>query len=423
MTVRVRAWLGGLFFGWWIVAGSVVIGIFLAGFLLQGYGAFVTVWQAEFGWSKTALAAAFSLQRVQAAVLAPLQGWLLERYGPRLVMQVGIVLWGIGFILLSRVSTLAGFYVFILLLALGASLAGFMTLSAVIVNWFRRYRSTALALTQVGWSIGGFVVPLLAWSLTAWGWRSTSAICGLIILIAGLPITLLMRRRPEDHGLVPDGIPEDPQTEKGSAENATSRVIPEPVFTPAQALRTRAFWLLSSGHALAGAFVSGIFVHLVVHLTEGMNVSLQAAATVIALMTGCMMLGQLAGGILGDRYSKRLLASVAMVAHAAALSVLVFAGSLALVVVFAVIHGVALGVRGPLMSAMRADYFGRASFARIMGFSTIILMMGQMSGPLLAGVLADAYGSYRPAFAVLAVVALLGVGCFAFANRPNAPHR
>jgi MFS family permease len=400
----------------------VVIGIFLAGFLLQGYGAFVTVWQAEFGWSKTALAAAFSLQRVQAAVLAPLQGWLLERYGPRLVMQVGIVLWGVGFILLSRVSTLTGFYVFILLLALGASLAGFMTLSAVIVNWFRRYRSTALALTQVGWSIGGFVVPLLAWSLTAWGWRSTSAICGLIILIAGLPITLLMRTRPEDYGLVPDGVSEDPQTGKGEGQTS-SHFVPEPVFTPAQALRTRAFWLLSSGHALAGAFVSGIFVHLVVHLTEGMNVSLQAAASVIALMTGCMMLGQLIGGLLGDRYSKRLLASLAMVAHAAALSVLVFAGSLALVIAFAVIHGVALGVRGPLMSAMRADYFGRTSFARIMGFSTIILMMGQMSGPLLAGVLADVYGSYRPAFAVLAVVALLGVGCFAFANRPRAPYQ
>ena len=417
---RLRSGARHTYFGWWIVVGSIGIQILAAGLVMQAFGTYVAVWQAEFGWSKTAFALAFALQRGMMAVLSPVQGWLLQRFGPRRVIGTGLVILAVGFVLLSRFETQLEFYLSFLVVALGVGLSGFLSLTTTVVNWFERRRASALALMQVGISIGGLLVPLVAWLMTSQGWRATSLMSAGAVLLFGLPLSALMRSTPEAYGLRPDGDP-PPDPYPPSRPGGDAPPAADGDFGAREALRTRAFWFITAGHALAVTLVATVTVHIVVHLNEGLGISIQTAATMVALMTGAQMVGQLMGGFLGDRFPKRTVAVIAMLAHAVALTVVAFAPSLAWVAFFAILHGLAWGTRGPLMQALRADYFGRASFPTIMGISFSFVMVGQMLGPLAAGVLADALGDYRVAFVGLAVVVAAGSLFFVFARPPRKP--
>ena len=143
-------------------------------------------------------------------------------------------------------------------------------------------------------------------------------------------------------------------------------------------------------------------VHLIPHLVHRLEVSLASAALVVTVMTMTSMVGQIGGGLLGDRLDKRLICAVGMVAHCVALLGITFATSLAVVYFFAILHGLAWGGRGPLMGAIRADYFGRRSLGTIMGLSSVIVTLGIMFGPVFAGWMADQRGDYQLGFVVLA---------------------
>jgi Major Facilitator Superfamily len=194
-------------------------------------------------------------------------------------------------------------------------------------------------------------------------------------------------------------------------------------FTPREAMRTAAFWLVSLGHGAALLVVSAVIVHMVTHVTERLGYSLAQAASVVALLTVAQIGGHLGGGWAGDRASKRVIAAGCMVGHAVALLLLAWASTYWMVIAFAGLHGLSWGTRGPLMAAIRADYFGAAAFGTISGVSSMVTMLGMMGGPLVAGILADRTGSYGPGFTVLALLALLGSVFFLLAKRPPPPAR
>ena len=135
-----------LFYGWRIVGIGVVIQILIGGLMMQAFGAYAAVLRDEFGWSKALFSFAFSVTRVESGILGPLQGWLIDTLGPRKMMRAGLVMLGIGFLLFSQIDTQWHFFVSYLLMAIGASVGGFMTLTVAIVNWFERRRATAMAI-------------------------------------------------------------------------------------------------------------------------------------------------------------------------------------------------------------------------------------------------------------------------------------
>ena len=143
----------------------------------------------------------------------------------------------------------------------------------------------------------------------------------------------------------------------------------------------------------------------------------------MAFMTVMTLVGHVGSGLVADRMEKRWIAALAMVGHSLGMLVLAYTSSPLWVPVFAVLHGLSWGTRGPLMSAIRADYFGRKAFGTILGFSTPIVMLGTMTGPLLAGVLADHTGTYESGFAVLALLTGLGTCFFVVGRKPNPPRR
>ena len=177
---------------------------------------------------------------------------------------------------------------------------------------------------------------------------------------------------------------------------------------------------MSLGHGFALIVVSAVTVHAITHLKEGLGYTIGTASLVISLMTLCQFSGILLSGAIGDRYDKRLLSAACMLFHMVGLLLLTYALSTPMVIGFAILHGLGWGLRVPLMQAMRADYFGRSSIGLIMGLSSIIVLAGQMSGPLIAGILADATGNYRAGFTTIAVLAGLGSVFFLLA-KPPAP--
>jgi len=420
--VRLAPWsrLQRLYYGWWVVLGTMGLQTLQAALLGQVFGVYVVVWTREFGWPTAAVAGGFAIVQLLGGLLGPLQGVILDRFGPRRVIAVGVVVFASGMAMLAGITSLAGYYAVLIVVALGVSLAGFLSLTTAVVPWFHRRRATAMAWMALGYSFGGLLVPLVAGAVATHGWRPTLLASGALLLLLGLPCAALLRRDPQRYGLQVDGgYGGLPDAARGGVE--LGERDPERDFTLRQALRTRAFWMLGIGHASALLVVSSVVVHLVPHLNAGVGMPLTAAASVVAALTVVTAIGQVGGGLLGDRFPKRRLAMVAMFAHAAALLVLAWLPPALGIPTFVVLHGLAWGVRGPLMGAMRADYFGASHFGAIMGASTMLFMTGQLLGPIIAGLMADAFGDYRWGFTLLACLAATGSLAFRLATPPR-PH-
>jgi sugar phosphate permease len=405
-----------IFYGWYMVGAAIGIQFLQAGLMSQAFGAYLAVLAEEQGWSKTALSGAAALQQMEVAILGPVLGWLLDRFGPRIFVRSGIVVFGAGLCLLSQVQTLPQFYGAFIIIALGTSLCGFFPLNVALIHWFERKRARALSAMSIGLSLGGIMVPLVAESLTTFGWRTTALASGIFAICAGLPLAFIIRNSPKEIGEVPDGIAAEQISNNETVEKAESRD-----FTAREALRTPAFWLISLGHGFALFVVHAVAVHAITHLKEGLGYSIAQASLVISLVTLSQLLGVGIGWLIGDRYEKRYLSAACMLAHAVGLLLLTYALSLWMVIAFAVLHGTAWGLRGPFMQAMRADYFGRSAIGMILGLSFMIIVVGQVGGPIVPGIFADITGNYRMGFTILALLAGLGSVFFVLAKKPNRP--
>jgi sugar phosphate permease len=405
------------FYGWYMVGAGASLQFLLAGLMTQSFGAYVAVLQAERGWSKTALSGAAALQQMEAAILGPLLGWLIDRFGPQGIIRFGIVVFGCGLMLLSQTDGLLAFYGAFLVIAVGASCCGLFPINVALIHWFERWRARALSSMSIGLAVGGISVPAVAWSLSTYGWRVTAFASGVIAIVVGLPLAMIIRRRPEDHGETVDGLPPGAETASGAASVSD----PRRDFTAGEALRTSAFWLLSLGHGFALFVVHAVSVHSITHMKQDLGYTLEQASFVYTLLTVSQIGGVCIGWLIGDRYEKRLIAAVCMLMHMTGLLLLTYATNAAMVLAFAVLHGAGWGLRGPFMQALRADYFGRSAIGMILGLSLMIVVVGQVGGPMIAGVLADLTGNYRAGFTILALLAGLGSLFFVLARRPERP--
>ncbi len=461
-----------IFYGWKMVGAAIGLQFLQAALMHQAFGAYVATLERDFGWSKTALSGGAALMSVEAAVLGPVLGWTVDRFGAQHMIRAGIVVFGIGFLILSQIDSIAGFYVAVATIAIGSSLCGYFPLTVAVVQWFEKKRARALSAMSMGLAMGGVFVPAVAWAMQSFGWRATAVGSGLIAVALGWPLARTFRRRPEDVGEAIDGEPvatrrpvaghqaapgplapvlaaseQEPGAAvpaQGAGQDAAQGVAhasgpqqpagpwsaardsgpqesapPAPrEFTAREAMRTSAFWLLSIGHGFALLVVTAVNVHAITHMNTGLGYSLAQASLFITLMTVAQAGGVTLGWAIGDRFDKRKVAAACMLMHAGGLLMLTFAANSAQLVAFALLHGVAWGLRGPFMQALRADYFGRRAIGMILGISAAFIAIGQIAGPMVAGVLADLTGDYRVGFTLLAVVAAGGSVAFLKAKRP-----
>lgn len=401
-----------IFYGWRIVVAGGALQFLQSLLLTQSFGIYLAVLVEERGWSKTAVAGAAALKSTEAAILGPVLGWAVDRFGPQGIVRTGIVTFGIGLMLLSWIDTLIGFYAAFVVIALGSSMFTNSIVGVAIIHWFEKRRARALSALQFGSAVGGLFVFLVAASIEAYGWRATAFASGVIAILVGWPLARMIRNRDEDHDDPVDGVSLAATDTRHAAASA------RPGFSASEALRTSAFWLIALGHGCSLFVVTAVNVHAVTHIKEGLGYSLALATLVFTVVTVGQFIGVMLGWAIGDRYQKRLVAAACMLMHAGGLLMLTYATGPVVLVIAALVHGTAWGLRGPFMSAIRADYFGRHSIGMIIGLSSLILVFGQIGGPILAGAFADWTGNYRLGFTILAALAGLGSLFFLMAKPP-----
>jgi OFA family oxalate/formate antiporter-like MFS transporter len=422
----IRTKTRGIFFGWWIVAASIIVQLLSSTLFLSAFGVYITSLERTFGWSRTAIAGAYSFGRLESSLLSPIQGWIIEKIGPANVMRIGVLTMASGLLFFSQINSLWTFYAAFIWISVGAGFFGFLTINVVVARWFIRHRAKAISFALLGGGIAGVLVPIIAWSIETNGWRITVFSSGVFILLAGFPLSQFFRRAPEYHGLLPDGDkPTEEQAKAFASAKASGKAPARMVLeglTLKQSMRTSAFWFIGMGQTMALLPVMAILVHLIPHLEEERNLSLTQASFFLALVYGFQTVFQILGGFAADKYSKRMLATVAMLVNSAALFILAFSSTLGPVYAFAVLHGMAMGIRMPLLNSWRADLFGRRQLATIFGISSIFSAAGSTIAPVLVAWLADINGGeYRLAFIIVGTLVGLGALFFVLTSKPRWP--
>ena len=173
---------------------ACAIQFLIAALLTQSFGAYVALLSEERGWSKTALSGAAALQSVEGAIIGPVLGWLMDRYGAQAMIRLGMLVLGVGLMALGQIDSLGGFYVCAVLMGVGASLGGYFPLSVALIQWFERYRARSLSMVSLGLAVGGLAVPVVAWSMQHYGWRATAVASGLLVVAIGVPLANVFKR-------------------------------------------------------------------------------------------------------------------------------------------------------------------------------------------------------------------------------------
>ena len=409
----------GIFFGWWLLGAGTLVMVMQGGLYAYGFPAFFVPLAATLGTSRGALSLAFSFTRLESSLLGPIEGYLIDRFGPRGIMYIGMALLGLSFILFSFVNSLLQFYFVFPIIALGASLSGFLPVITAVNNWFSRRRGLATGICSAGVNVGGVLVAIVALTISLYGWRTTAVIIGVVILLLGFPLAAMMRHKPYPYGYLPDG--DDPDVRREfSSEGGQSDAEETPDFTPMQALKTPAFWFIASAHGFSLFIVGSVSIHQIPLLVDA-GISFETSATILAFMTLVAMIGRVAGGWLGDIMGRKLILVVCFLLMSAGVVVLATAQTIPQALLYAVLYGLGYGARAPILIAIRAEFFGPRNFATIMGLSQPVMVIGSFFGPIAAGFAYDAQGSYRMIFFIIAVLNLIGAALVFFIKKPNLP--
>jgi sugar phosphate permease len=384
--------------------------------------------EQQFGWTRTQLSWALTLTRIEGGIMGPIEGYLTDKLGARRMILLGLLILGGGFILFSQIHALWIFYVAYMVMALGQGLGSWLPMMTTINNWFSRQRAKAIGWASVGSRLGALLlVPAIAWAIDPeydrLGWSLTALIFGIICLAAAVPLSRLVRNRPQDYNQYPDGVaPEREATPASSAGRAPAQSggAESGDFTAGQALRTPAFWLISVGHGFTSMVILAIFTHLGL-LMQDKGFHVQDTAWLVTVYTAVGMVFQIVGGYIGDRIPKRVGLFIFTSIQASAVVVLTLASSLLSFYLFAILFGIGFGGRSPLTVAIRGEYFGRTSFGKILGLSTVPMNVLLLISSPFAGYMYDVQGTYEVAFFTLAGLNFLGGVLFLLARRPPLP--
>ena len=407
------------FYGWWMVAVSGFIMVITAVPVFQASAVWAVALESQFGWSRTQLGLALSFTRVEGSLTGPIAGYLVDRMGTRFMVFTGLLVLTVGFFLFSQVQNLWMFYLAYFVMSVGQGQAGWLTVMTLLNHWFVRHRGMAMGLAMVGMGIGTLIlVPVIAWLIDPdadrLGWRRTLEILAVVSLVSAIVLPKVVRNKPEDVGQHPDGVPPVVAT----ALNADSE--PELELTIGQALRTQAFWCISFGHGLGSMVVLAIMSHLGLLLRD-MGYGLQTTGWVIMVQTAVAIIFQFLGGWIGDRIPKNVALFIFTAIQGIGVVFLTLGPEMINFYAFAVLFGIGFGGRTPLTTAIRGDYFGRASFGKILGISTVPMNVLLLVAAPMAGFMRDELGDYDMAFLLLAGLNMAGAVLFLIARKPKLP--
>jgi sugar phosphate permease len=360
----------------------------------------------EFHWSYLALSLAGSLLAVELGILAPIAGFLTDRFGPRKVIFCSTILSGTGLLLLSRINSLSVFYIAFGILSVGLSGFGQVVTTTAVANWFDKKVGRATGFSIAGYGAGGILMPLIVWLIAHWGWRTSLAILGIATCLILLPASLFLRHKPEQYGYLPDGeIPDPLETARAGTEVMDSGEV---ALTAIHALRTKTFWLLGFALTIQLMVFNAMIVHIMPYFAS-MGLPRNRAAFVAMFIPLSTMVGRLSFGWLGDLFDKRYLLVLCFVLEVVGLTFLSYAGTLWHLVSFLVFFGPALGGTVALRSVILREHFGRRTLGSIQGLIASLMTLGAIVGPVYAGWVFDVRGGYRIVWVTFTGAILTGI--------------
>ena len=411
-------------YGWWVLLVTALAAFFATGSSGWTFTVMVKPMALAFESSHSQVVGVLAWSGILSALLAPLAGRIVDRHGARVVLTVSLIILGFMTVLSSRTSALWQFYL-IFGIGLAASQSGVWMVGAqaVAANWFIRKRGIAFGTIATAMAVAGVFFSISAQEiLDRWDWRMVWLIIGLAIIVIPVPLVwLVVRRRPEDMGLRPDGDVSQTPTSRASEPQRHSEGVGEVSWTLSEAARTRTFWILNASLVLIGFPAMGVIIVMHPYFTD-LGVSSGTAARLVSFYALCNTLGALVwAGLIQLLSVRALLAPFAML-YGASIALMVWVGNLSSVtLLFLSMVPLGIVVMGTvqLVNQVWADYYGRQQVGSILGVSSLIRTVSMAFGPLIAAGIHDSGGSYGPAFVLFAVFCFVaGVGLL-FAKPPR----
>ncbi len=386
----------------WVMVVTGVFSLMAYASVIYTFGIFLRPLTMEFNWERGALSGALSMFLLIGGLLGILGGRLSDKYGPRpLVTTTGLTA-GIGFLLMSQVSSLWQVYIIWgILMGVAFSCCSVPVIST-IPRWFQRKRGIAVGITVTGFGLGGMISPPLAqWLISSYGWQQAYIILGLITFIIIIPLAQFMKHSPQRIGLKPYG-------ENGTIEDKQSPASVAEGLSFTQAIKTGHFWIFGS---ILFCFLFSeqvIVVHIAPH-TVDIGISAIIAASILSIVAGTSVIGRVSMGFISDRIGLRRALVACVVVLTLALIWLLFAQEIWMFYVFAVVFGVADGSIVPLQNLIAAELFGLSSLGIILATLMFCGTTGGAVGALLAGSIFDVTGSYSLAFLICVIMGALAI--------------
>lgn len=413
--VALRNPLSNVYYGWIIVAVIGLAGIAQSFEAHPALGVFVKPMTEHFGWTRSQFTGALALGTVLGGAISLGIGPLLDRYGARGILTVGLTLLGTFLVLMSTITTLWQFYVIqIVARALNMGVIS-LAFQVTIPKWFIQRRGRAVAISGLGVLMGNAITPpILQFMISSASWREAAVTAGIIVwTISVLPVALFVRRNPEDLGLKPDGRSEDSTQQQFDPASRSEDIS----FSTKQVIRLSSFYFLILAYGLVFFITPGLLFHTIPFLSD-QGLTPEAAVTAMAVTSIGAGLGSLAFGFLAERVNPRYLLAVDILCLGASSVILLAVRSTLNAVIWGLFMGSAQGGMFTLQQVILADFYGRRSLGAIRGIVWTVQMWANAAGPLIAAIAYDMTGSYDRIFILFGLLSIISTSSILLAKPP-----
>lgn len=389
-----------IYYGWWIVLASFMIAFYVAGVIFYGFTAFIEPLVEEFGWSYTQISLAASLRGLEMGLLAPLIGFLVDRFGSRKLLFSGVIVLGFGVVLLGFTQSLAMFYGAFVFIAFGAGGCTSVVTMTAVANWFDKNVGKAMGVMASGFGASGLIVPVIVWLIAAFGWRTTLIILGLGMWIIGLPIACIVRNKPEGYGYSPDA------NNYKESEPAPQRPAQVAAKQFKEILKKKSLLFLYLSETIRLMALTAVVTHIMPYLGT-MEISRMNAGLMAAGIPLLSIVGRIGFGWLGDIFEKKYAMAIAYSLMGLGMLTLCYVKLTGMIYIFLFFFSNGFGAIAVLRGAILREYYGRYHFGKLMGIMMGFGACGGIIGPTTAGWVFDRMESYY--FVWLAFSGLIGL--------------
>jgi len=403
----------GLYNGWYIALFASLASGLTIGTSNYAFGVFIEPLEDEFGWSRTQINTALTFG-VASALISPLIGRWLDRFGSRPVMVGSLAFVTAGFFIYAGMTTLWQFYAASLLLYLGLPGATMIPSGRLISIWFAGTRGRMMGFVTAGNNLGGLtMVPLAALVVGMSGWRGGYVTFGMVIIVIAVLVLLFVRDSQSDV----TAARAKRWAPAVSDDDGPGAAIG---YSLGDVLRMKSFYFLAVGHAIPSFSYAVVLTQLIPHL-ESQGISSGAASTGVMLLAVFGIASKIIFGRLSETITARWAMAISLAIQSVGLVLLIVVGGSSAVWIVIAFYGMGFGAMGALIPLTVAEAYGMRHFGSILGVTSMAGVIPMVVGPLMAGIVFDAYGTYDVAFAIMAVMFAMGALAMVLARRPAPP--